>query len=553
MKKITNLSRKTILVLGAGHIGEACIFKFIEHGAKKIILHTLTEKEAKDVFNKVEPHARGKTELLKSWGDILLPYSLVKKTSQKIMSSQEDILCLLEFNFAPLSNELLERSFFYTLIKKHKPDIIVDTINTATVVGYAHDPYSLARKVLKNRIRNAQLLLLLSDPVAPLIRFTQSLKHIIDNIGIESYIKVSTTGLGGMGVNLAYTHGDLNEPGMSSGILGKVAAAGVMHQLFWSLSHTPGCNIKVIVPATLVGWQYVGYGDFRSHGATNLYKTQIPPKQKFGKNKQIIPQRARTLNDTIKISYVDSGENNAYSLHEMMAITSLGQMEAVTREEVAEAVLESIFGSTKYDILTVLDSATLTPSYTAAIQRGYIFERMKELEKKAEYPSIATHNLGPTVSKHLFELYVLFQVAENSIEKLLKSSPQKLAYLIKKYFEQDNEIIRYALSLGVPVIDSENNLYILDNAFVPEDKKELKNASAKILEKFIASGWADFRKKTIAGWLNKLRRLEKERARISSNVSIPLARNWQNLTGENLGEILGYVYSMEGGSRKKEL
>jgi hypothetical protein len=422
------------------------------------------------------------------------------------------------------------------------------------VIGYSDNLYSLPRKIInnENKVKNASVNLLLSNPMAPLIRFAQVLKKIMDDINLDSYIKVSTTGLGGMGINLSYTHGDLNEHGMSSGILGKVAASGIMHQLFWSLSHTPKCNIKVIVPATLIGWQYVGYGDFRSYGA-NLYKVSLPEKQKINKDNKIILEKTKFLNETIKIPYVDSGENNAYSLHEMMAITALGQMEAVTREEVSEAVLQSIFGSTKYDILTALDHATLNPSYTAAIQRNHIFEKMKKLEKNSTYPSIATNNLGPTVSKHLFELFVLLKVSDNSLSKLINFSAKELVVLIKEFFEKNNTIIQYALALRLPVLNDDNELLILDNAFVPENKQLLKNVSNEALEKYIEDGWIDFREKTIEKWLRKLRKVVCEKNDISEKLCIPLERNWQSIENNDIGEILGYIYSMEGGNRKKEL
>ena len=42
MKK-NQFSKKTVLIIGAGHVGEACAFKLIEQKTEKIILHTLTK------------------------------------------------------------------------------------------------------------------------------------------------------------------------------------------------------------------------------------------------------------------------------------------------------------------------------------------------------------------------------------------------------------------------------------------------------------------------------------------------------------------------------
>lgn len=547
---ISELSNKTVLIIGAGNVGEACAFRLIEHKVKKIILHTLAEKEAVEVLTRVKEYNKGGYTILEtSWGDVLLPESLAYKNKKEILKSKEDSEVLLSYYFNSLNDGLLETSFLYSLVEKFKPDIIIDAINTATVVGYADDPYSLPRKIIKDNAQDHSIELLLSNPVNPLIRFTQVLKKVMEKFKPDCYIKVSTTGLGGMGINLPYTHGDLNEPGMSSGILGKIATAGIMHQLFWSLSHTPGCNIKVVVPATLIGWQYVGLGDFRSHG-DNLREVSIPIKQNLN---DIIPKETNFLDTTIKIPYVDSGENNAYSLHEMMAITSLGQMESVTREEVSEAVLQSILGSTKYDILTALDYATLNPSYTAAIQRNHIFKKMKHLEKISDYPSIATNNLGPTMSKHLFELFVLLEVAGNSLEDLVHLSSTELIKRVANFFEQYDKIIKYALALRLPVINTNEELFILDNAFVPEDKGLLKNISNDDLEKIIKDGWIDFRESNVKQWLEKLQKLVEEKSNIYNKMSIPLERNWQDIENGNIGEILGYIYSMEGGNRKKEL
>ncbi len=546
---------KTVLIVGAGNVGEACAFRLIDHKVKKIILHTLTEKEANEVLVRVKKYANedSSTALEISWGDVLLPEKLAYKNKKEILQSEEDSNVLLSYYFDPLSEETIKTSFLYHLMEKFKPDVIIDAVNTATVVGYADDPYSLPRRIIKDSsvLKNNATELLLSNSINPLIRFTQVLEKIMTKFNLDCYVKVSTTGLGGMGINLPYTHGDLNEPGMSSGILGKVAAAGVMHQLFWSLSHTPGCNIKVIVPAALIGWQHIDLGDFRSHG-DKLREVLIPQKQEISSN--LILKEAVFSDETIKIPYVDSGENNAYSLHEMMAITSLGQMEAVTREEVSEAVIQSILGSTKNDVLTALDHATLNPSYTAAIQRDHVFGVMKDLEHVSEYPSIATNNLGPTMSKHLFELYVLLKVANNSLETLINDlSVSDIMDKITNLLKEDKKIIKYALSLRLPLINPQEELFILDNTFVPEDKNLLKNTSQESLEKFIEEGWVDFRPQTIHNWLKKLTKLYKEKNTFINKMSIPLERNWQNIHGSDIGEILGYIYSMSGGNRRKEL
>lgn len=310
------MKNKTILVLGAGQIGEACALKSIKNNPKRIILHTLTKEESLIALKNIQKHLDGHSvDIQISWGNALVTTSLMHLDRNEL-HEPENRKKLINYYYSYLSDDLIKRSSIYFLIKKWKPDYIFDGINTATVVGYQDDPYSLPRVILnkkngqesKDSIEN----LLVSNIVPSLIRFTQALKKSLLDFNVKCYVKISTTGLGGMGDNLFYTHGDVNEPGMSSGILGKVAAAGVIHQLFWSLSHTPGINIKVAVPAALVGWQGIGFGKFRSHGK-NIPFVDSDMKIKLVKGEAFAPKKCKQVASFMEMPFVDSGENCAYS------------------------------------------------------------------------------------------------------------------------------------------------------------------------------------------------------------------------------------------------
>ncbi len=369
----------------------------------------------------------------------------------------------------------------------------------------------------------------------------------MSDFGIKYYIKVSTTGLGGMGVNLKYTHGDLNEPGMSSGILGKVAAAGVFHQLMWSLSHTPGYNIRIVVPAALVGWQPVKFGKFRSHGK---HPVMVDNKKiiTLKKGDTLDVSKSKKMGGYLEIPYVDSGENSAYSLYEMQAITALGQMESVTREEIAEAVYQSLYGSTRYDLLTAMDYASLGPSYSAAFKRKVVLDELRELQKVKKVPSIATNNLGPTVSKHLFELYILFDLNNFDIDKIIRQSSQKLAEAAQEYIMKGNNIVRIeALSLGLPILLDENKLVLGEHYLVPD--ASFKNIiSPNSIEKWAASGWIDLREKNVAKWQRWLKKAIQE---YKKKAKVDVYINRRAVESMEIGEILGLIYSLQGGSRRK--
>lgn len=553
------IRNKTILILGAGQIGEACAIRIIKEHPKKIILHTLTKQEAKKAVKNVRNSATHiRSELIPSWGNALVPKELIYTPKENLMRNSLNADLLLDFYFSYLSDKLLENSSLYQIIKKWKPNIIIDAINTATVVGYQDDPYSLPRQIIR-RVdykgnnadwKNSCINLLTSSIIPCIIRFTQALQKGMVDFGIENYTKISTTGLGGMGVNIFYTHGDLNEPGMSSGILGKVAAAGIIHQLFWSLSHTPGINIKVIVPATLVGWQPVQFGKFRSHGK-NLPLIDCSQKTKLINGDLFRANKCKKVKKFMEIPFVDSGENSAYSLGEMSAITALGQMGCVTREEVAQATFETINGSTKYDLLTAMDYATLGPSFLAATQRQIIFNKLKSLEKKKNVPSIATNNLGPTVSKHLFELYILLQVSNNSVEECIRTKNKDLTKKTNKFIETHKEIRSQILSLGLPIIFDNSEILIGEYYLVPN--MNIKNViSRNNINKWAASGWVDLRKTQINYWQSWIKKAYADILKLQKKATPVLNRNWQNIEKGNIGEILAYVYSLQGGGRKIE-
>lgn len=548
------MKNKIILILGAGQIGEACALKSIKNNPKRIILHTLTKEESLVALKKVQKHLDGRSiDIQISWGNALVTTPLMHLDRNEF-HTPENRKKLINYYYSYLSDNLIKKSSLYYLVKKWKPDYIFDGINTATVVGYQDDPYSLPRIILNKK--NSQNWedstenLLVSSIVPSLIRFTQALKKSLLDFNVKCYVKISTTGLGGMGNNLFYTHGDVNEPGMSSGILGKVAAAGVIHQLFWSLSHTPGINIKVVVPAALVGWQRVGFGKFRSHGK-NIPFVDSSIKTNLIEGEVFASKKCKQVSPFMEMPFVDSGENCAYSLGEMTSITALGQMECVTREEVAQACVEMALGSTRHDLLTAMDLVSIGPSHLGGIHRRIILAKLAELEIKKSTPSIATNNLGHTVSKHLFELYLMLACSQKSLTVFTKLSSNALFKKINKYLENNQQIRAQIISLGLPILFNNNQVTIGEYFYAP-NPKEKNIITSKNIDLWANSGWVDLREKNIKYWQSIIRDILVESKKNKRDGFAIMDRNWLDIESADIGEILGYAYSMLGGQRKTE-
>jgi hypothetical protein len=545
---------KTILILGAGNVGEACAALLTEYQPSKIILHTLSLQDAERAKqNVLKLGDFSNISLETSFGNILTTKALRKHNSSTGITDdlKRDLFNYLYF---PLSDEIYSNSSLYELLIQTRPDYIIDSINTSTVIGSTRDLYQAPQDYLNRKVPVENLVDdLLSSAIIPyLVRFIQVLhKYLAVNSNVE-YIKVSTTGIGGMGMNIKYTHGDLNETGLSSGILGKIAAAGVMHQLLWNLSHTPGIKVKVVVPASLIGWQGAYFGKFRSNKKLCLINKNVRKirldrdKIEFDSNVNLSTEDANYL----EIPYADSGENDAYSLAEMTAITAQGQMEAITREEVAMAVVSCMTGSTRYDLITALDMASLTSTFAGAVQRNSILDQLRSYQSEKNIPSIATNNLGPSVTKHLFELYFVLESGNFNLKNIVSLTVENLHKQIDNLVLNKKDVVNQILSLGLPILQEDNHLTYGDKIIYPKSLESCQMSEENI-NYWANVGWIDLRKKQIEYWVKLLNIMYKEISNPKYKL-INVERNLQKMSGvEDLGEVLAYLYSITGGNRRK--
>jgi len=544
---------KTILILGAGNVGEACAALITKFQPSKIILHTLTEQEALQAKENVFKLGNNKDVVIEtSFGNVLFIHEISGKISSGINDAvKKDVL---EYIYSPFSEKITGKSSLFNLLNKYQPDYIIDSINIATVVGCANDPYFLVQYFLNKETAGHDLLenMLLSATIPILTRFVQVLHKYLAANNHVVYVKVSTTGSGGMGMNIKYTHGDLKEAGMSNAILGKVAAAGVFNQLLWTLANTPGINVRVVIPATLIGWQEVGFGKFISNGKYCVLNKKIN-KIKISELTAVLQNSTSgqdTMKEYLEIPFVESGENEAYSLAEMTAITAPGQMEAITREEVANAVLDCMYGSSKYDMISAMDLASLKSTYTGAVQRNNILNKVKSIQDEKCIPSIATNNLGPTVTKHLYELYFVLEAGKFNLKNIVSLSMEELLAIINDVVLQKSEIICQILSLGLPVLQEDNMLTIGDRISYPKNQ-DFECIDEDKINYWAKLGWVDLRKKQIQTWMDLLKKMYHELNNADGRM-VDLERNLQSMNKtEALGEVLAYLYSISGGNRRK--
>src|SRR4029078_8669061 len=96
------------------------------------------------------------------------------------------------------------------------------------------------------------------------IRHIQVLYRGMQDVGTRTYLKVGTSGTGGMGLNIPYTH---SEERPSRALLSKSALAGAQSMLLFLMARTPGAPItKEIKPAAAIAWKKIGYGPIHRRG-----------------------------------------------------------------------------------------------------------------------------------------------------------------------------------------------------------------------------------------------------------------------------------------------
>src|SRR5437879_8550635 len=150
---------------------------------------------------------------------------------------------------------------------KYRPDAVVDCINTATAFAY-QDVVQAARELLEraaqgtaDRAAVEQLTLAIALP--RLIRHMQILAEGLRRAETKVYVKIGTSGTGGMGFNIPYTH---SEQRPSRPLLMKSAVAGAHSLLLFLLGRTPGAPATIeIKPTATIAWREIRFGRSEEH------------------------------------------------------------------------------------------------------------------------------------------------------------------------------------------------------------------------------------------------------------------------------------------------
>lgn len=535
-----NVENRKILVLGGGGmVGLAVCRELLERRPLEILIHSLTQAESEEACRELAPLA-GSTVLTPSAGDV---FGLLHGGTRR-----EKIRAQLN----RLAGDDLRHFVLYDLLVRSRPDIVIDAVNTATGIAY-RDIFSSAERVVAqldgDGLGDEEVEVLLEALYMPrLIRHIQVMYNGMLDAGTQVYVKVGTTGTGGMGLNVPYTH---SEEKPSRTLLSKTAMAGAHSMLLFLMARTPGAPVvKEIKPAAAIAWKRIGYGPIhRKREPIRLVDARPRPIGSTFSSDD--PGAARVREETLDNVFIDTGENGVFSLEEFALITSGEQMEFVTPEEIAKyAVFEIQGGNTGYDVVGALDSAVLGPTYRAGLLRHWAIEKMTALEREHGVKSVAFELLGPPKnSKLLFEAHLL-RAAFKTMGAVRESTPEQVCERLNRLVLEEPEEANRIVAVGMPILLESGELLRGPRVIVPPDARH-EEVTPEKLEHWVRDGWVDLRLANCAKWVERFRRIHQEiRSLPENDTSSRHLRDrhfWNEAQGIQPGKTVAWILSSEEG------
>ncbi|MBT3299191.1 MAG: short-chain dehydrogenase [Candidatus Marinimicrobia bacterium] len=558
-----DIHNKRILLLGGyGLVGTAIIRKLFTHEPKEIIILSLFEEEARSACELLLPEANA-TKLTPEWGNMFIRESLKNNSRNEILGNSKYRQQLMHDVMDPFDSEMLSSSTLDVLISKHKPHIIIDSVNSATGLayqdiynGYYSLNYELENAKSKNELTDSLVdeieKMLTTLYVPQIIRHIQILHQSMVNNKTGVYIKVGTTGTGGMGLNIPYTH---SEEQPSRVLLSKTSLAGAHTLLLFLMGRTPNGPIcKEIKPAAAIAWKGIEYGEVKKHGKPiRLYDCPIEGAEFLSESFSFSGNE--NWNDTgesLKSVFIDTGENGIFSRGEFETITAAGQMEFVTPEEIADNIIFEILGdSTGHDIINALDNSIMGPTYRAGYMRHFALEKMDELMEQHDSESIAFEILGPPrLSKLLFEAHLLKKIC-GDLSCIITHGLDELCQKAENYIAEHPGLRSQMISVGLPILMRDGK-QILRGPIVKipaQLGRNILRINKEKIDEWAYAGWIDLRKENIALWqsrieniLNFIQDLPKED---TSSHYHHGHQYWQGKDSLEIGKLAAWIFNHE--------
>lgn len=582
------MSDQTILLLGGAGLVGAQIARQIARDIHPhtIIIASLYQSEVNEVLTALKKEFP-KINWLGVWGDVFVRADFTNEKRATLLASPHHRADLFEDLLGDL-DAAYQRSRLVQLILEHKPSVIVDSINTATAISY-QDVYSASiiakqkldalfqridylnetvhppgetrgvpvrtrdelhagiAEIAKMRKEAARAfeILLLSQAVPQLVRHIILILRAMEQVGTRLYLKIGTTGTGGMGLNIPYTHGE-DKP--SAKLMSKTAVAFAHTGLMFLMARTPGAPIvKEIKPAAMIGYADITMRTITERGEPVF--VYVNKEEPLGDTLTLRDDAARYKKlGKLRMVVVDTGENGLFTKGEFEAITSLRQMEFITPEEIARKVVLEIQGAnTGADVIAAIDGAVLDPTYRAGYLRRAALEEIARLEEETGVPSIALGQLGPPeLSKLLYEAYLL-KARYHTLRRVLTQKPRQIADALYRYLLRHNDLRHTITSVGLPILTPDGKR-ILRGPFIRIPERADTNSvplTPEALDQYARKGWVDLRPQNFVVWKDRFEQMRRAQQQLRGRGSAAITMEAYLDEEIRIGDVVAWVFNNE--------
>src|SRR6185295_11349570 len=266
----------TVLILGgAGMVGlQAAREVARELDPKTIVIASLREDEVSEAIEFLKGEISG-PRLIGEWGNIFVPDALRAVPRNEVFTNSANYDLLFDAVFRRESD--YRESTLFKLVDKYKPEVVVDCINTASGISYQNEldiaiktkemldalarrDGAVPREELEPFLATVRQLLI-SQGIPQIARHILVLHRTLEDSAVRIYVKVGTTGTGGMGLNIPYTHSE-DKPSLP--LLAKSAIGFAHTGLLFLLARTPAASeekhsaiVKEVKPGAMIGFRRV--------------------------------------------------------------------------------------------------------------------------------------------------------------------------------------------------------------------------------------------------------------------------------------------------------
>ncbi|MCZ7546035.1 MAG: short-chain dehydrogenase [Anaerolineae bacterium] len=547
---------KNVMVFGGyGLVGAAVCRDLMAERPARLVIGSLRRDEAESAVRAFRAEfPDSPTALIPTWGNVFTRREFKDLHPTELFADPVKRARHIADTFDPLNDAILHAANLYQLMTGQAEElggqpahIVIDCVNTATAIAYQNvyrrsdamrawlaDPDGGPCADVAENLIGAQYL-------PQLVRHVQILYKAAKAAGTEAYVKVGTSGTGGMGLNIPFTHGEEKPSRM---LLSKSAIAGAHSQLLFLLARTPDALtvVKEIKPAAAIAWKKIGYGPVADRGGPiTLYDcpldAAVPVEQAIAEGGRA--DFGQPLGRQLESVYIDTGENGVFSLDEFTAITTLGQMEFVTPQEIAAAVVQEIKGSnTGRDIVGALDGAVMGPTYRAGVPARQRPPPDAPAEQQHGVRSVAFEVLGPPrLSKLLFEAHLLERLFR-TMDEALAEKPETMAHRALEEIGRNQHLRAHIVSIGLAIL-------------LPDGKCLLRGPVIKSTTP--EGGWVDLTPENMALWQRRLSQIvadidaaiRDEDTSSERRRAFPAERNWAADHSFDVGEIVGWLFIHE--------